>query len=536
MLSQLFLPVLAVAASVAAVSPIVDVDYAKYLGTARAAGVTDWLGIRYAAPPIGELRFAAPQDPLPEEGIQMADQHGLICLSTPGDPNSTTTSEDCLFLDAYAPSAANTSSKLPVYFFIQGGGFATNSNPNYNGTGLIEASDMNIVVVNFNYRVGSFGFLASQEVATQASLNNGLKDQRKAMQWVQKYISRFGGDPDHVVVGGDSAGGASITYHLTAHGGRDDGLFHAVASESQTFATLFTAEQSQWEYDNLVIRAGCTGASDTLACLRSLTTAEFQVVNIQTAYPGAQYAALYMYGPTLDGDLIPDYTYHLFEQGKFIRVPSIFGDVTNEGTIFVYNTTNTIGDSDSFIQAQFPYITLEQLATINSMYPVTNDSFPATPTAGKYWRQGSNAYGEIRYICPGIYISGALVQAGVTESWNYHYNVEDPEQVAEGLGVPHTVEINAIWGPQYVSGQAPVSYFSTNAGVVPVMQGYWSSFIRTFNPNTYRYSGSAEWGTWAKQGYQRVLIQGNGTAMETVSADQQARCAYLSSIGLQLRQ
>lgn len=101
------------------------------------------------------------------------------------------TSEDCLFLDVYAPTdALESNKKLPVYFFIQGGGFASLSNQNYNGTGLVEASELNIVVVTFNYRVGPYGFLAGEEVEQKASLNNGLKDQIKALQWVQNHISK----------------------------------------------------------------------------------------------------------------------------------------------------------------------------------------------------------------------------------------------------------------------------------------------------------------------------------------------------------
>lgn len=103
------------------------------------------------------------------------------------------TSEDCLFLDIYAPTAAlKGSKKLPVFFWIQGGGFAVNSNANYNGTGLIKASENNMVVVTFNYRVGPYGFLAGEEVERGGSLNNGLKDQRKALKWVQKHISKVG--------------------------------------------------------------------------------------------------------------------------------------------------------------------------------------------------------------------------------------------------------------------------------------------------------------------------------------------------------
>lgn len=119
-----------------------------------------------------------------------------MCIPTAaaeGLPVPDGTSEDCLFLDVYAPSGATGSKGLPVYFYIQGGGFAVNSNANYNGAGLIKASGDNIVVVTFNYRVGPYGFLAGEEVDARASLNNGLKDQRKALQWVHKHISKVRG-------------------------------------------------------------------------------------------------------------------------------------------------------------------------------------------------------------------------------------------------------------------------------------------------------------------------------------------------------
>jgi len=99
-------------------------------------------------------------------------------------------SEDCLFLDVYAPTKATSDSKLPVYLYIQGGGFNTNSNPNLNGGVLVAASGLNIVVVTLGYRVGPYGFLASSEVKANGSLNNGLKDQRQALQWIQKFINK----------------------------------------------------------------------------------------------------------------------------------------------------------------------------------------------------------------------------------------------------------------------------------------------------------------------------------------------------------
>lgn len=99
-------------------------------------------------------------------------------------------SEDCLFLDVYAPTNASSDSKLPVYLYIQGGGFNTNANPNMNGGVLVAASGLNIVVVTLGYRVGPYGFLASSEVEANGSLNNGLKDQRQALRWIQKFIHK----------------------------------------------------------------------------------------------------------------------------------------------------------------------------------------------------------------------------------------------------------------------------------------------------------------------------------------------------------
>jgi carboxylesterase type B len=222
----------------------------------------------------------------------------------------------------YAPTNATSSSKLPVYFFIQGGGFNSNSNANYDGSGLVAASGLELVVVTFNYRVGPYGFIASTEIEKDpsASLNNGLKDQRKALEWVQRHISAFGGDPAHVVLGGDSAGAASIAYHLTAYNGLDQGLFVGAAAESVSFAPILSVSQSQYQYDNLVKLAGCSGTSSTLACLRSKSAAELQTVNRNVPYPGVAHPPLFMWNPVLDGELVPNYTRSAFENGDFVKV------------------------------------------------------------------------------------------------------------------------------------------------------------------------------------------------------------------------
>ncbi|KAL4913162.1 Alpha/Beta hydrolase protein [Aspergillus aurantiobrunneus] len=544
-----YLAVLTVLFALAFASPVVvDLGYAQYRGQALSNGIAQWLGMRYAAPPLGSLRFSAPQDPENVDGIQDASQHGPLCIRVDEDPIPEGTSEDCLFLDVYAPAGfRGASSKLlPVFVFIQGGGFNSNGNPYNNGAGLIQSSGMGIVVVTFNYRVGPYGFLSGSDILKDGSVNNGLKDQIQVLKWVQKHIREFGGDPDHVVIGGDSAGAASVTLLLSAYNGRDDGLFHAAAAESQSFAPMLTRDEAQFAYDNLVIRTGCYGAADTLACLRSLDIATLQRENIATPLPGAQEPPIYFYGPVIDNDLVPDYTYRMFEEGRFLEVPVIFGDVTNEGTTFVPKNINSTDEANTFLQAQFPALTSQHLARINEYYFQNINSSQLYPNATRYWHPVSNAYGELRYNCPGIAMSAAYANAGAP-SWNYHYSVQDPEDQSSGRGVWHVVELNAIWGPdnmwwsETISSPPPASYYTSNAPVIPVMQGYWTSFIKSFDPNTHRYPGSPRWETWGGggsggDGFKRLFIRTGETRMESVPGDQRERCDYLISIGVDISQ
>lgn len=192
------------------VDKIVDLGYTKYNGKVFRDGTAHWLGMRYAAPPIGNLRFAAPQKPaninttisaskVSRNAASTSHMANIVlqlakrCLSTHSTvkdkPIPETLSEDCLFANVYAPSSANNNSNLPVFIFIQGGGF--NESPGSNDGGkLLKASGMNIVIVTFTYRVGPWGFLASKEVQNRGSLNNGLKDQRQMLYWIQQHIRK----------------------------------------------------------------------------------------------------------------------------------------------------------------------------------------------------------------------------------------------------------------------------------------------------------------------------------------------------------
>jgi carboxylesterase type B len=187
---------------------------------------------------------------------------------------------------------------------------------------------------------------------------------------------------------------------------------------------------------------------------------------------------------------------------------------------------------NEFLTDQYPNLSDAQLARIDDYFPKAEQF----PNSGQYWRAVSNAYGQMRYMCPGLYISSAYSET-FTPSWNYRYNVEDPAQVASGLGVPHTAEVNAIWGSENVNGAAPASYStSLNRNIVPLMQGYWTSFIRTHDPNTYRIPGSPLWEKWSPLLMNRIRLETNTTVMEIVDEDTQANCRYLESIGVALQQ
>ncbi|MCJ1312796.1 hypothetical protein MMC25_006472 [Agyrium rufum] len=504
----------------------VELSNGKYEGVSLANGVTQWLGMRYAAAPVGDLRFAAPQNPEKHDGVKMANSYGPGCpgLGPYRNPKST---EDCLYVDVYAPSNANKKSKLPVYIFIPGGGF-NGDNSHQNGSGLIIAADMNLITVMASYRGGPYGFLASTEVQQGGSLNNGLKDQRKLLEWVQSNIENFGGDPKHVTIGGASAGAGSVVYHLVAYGGKDFDLFHAAAAESQSFGAIRTIEESQYQYDGLVKRAKCSDSKDTLKCLRSLDFATLQNANLNQPFPGAPGNPIFPYNPTLDFDFVTDYPLNSFDAGKFIRVPTIWGDDTNEGTIFTPRSISNATSAGDFLTNQFPKFNNTILAKYGTLYDWD------APASSSYWKRASSAYGETRYVCPGIHLSDAYVNNQDSKVWNYRYNVEDPNQLKQGLGVPHTTEVAAIWGPGYVP--TPSSYRTTNKNIVPVIQGYWTSFMRVYDPNTLRAKGTPTWDEWVKGKNNRLLFTANDTAMETVDKAQLERCDYIKGIALDIAQ
>ncbi|KAJ7190375.1 carboxylesterase estA [Mycena pura] len=519
---------------VAAASPQVKLDYATYVGTSLPAGVNQFLGMRFAAPPLGNLRWRHPADPLVETSPVQAFAHGPICytLGAAFDPNATTLSEDCLFIDVYTPSGASESSKLPVWFFIQGGGYIQNSNANYNGTGVIVESGRNIVVVNFNYRVGAFGFLASERVAKDGTLNVGLLDQRKALLWVQKHISKFGGDPNHVVIHGVSAGGGSVTHHLTAFGGRNDGLFVGAIGESVFWPREAPISELEFQFDLFAAAAGCGNVTtgNQMACLRAQNTSTLVAANVPHPFQGRAANPDFFYTPTIDGDFVRDHLYTLFREGKFIRVPTIIGDDDDEGTDFAANAS-TPAAVTSFLTDNYPQLTPADGARIAELYPLR----APLPGHAPFFPSAAAAFGEGTFTCPSNFIL-AQINRVHQPVWNYRFSVVQADDAAAGLGVPHASELPAIFGPAFVPGASGSTFATANAPIVPVVMNYWISFIRALDPNPHRFAGTPEWVQFDTTRQRRLKFVLNDTHVEEIPADEDTRCAFWNEIGARIEQ
>ncbi|KAK4555725.1 hypothetical protein LTR86_006945 [Recurvomyces mirabilis] len=521
------------------ITNLVDLGYSQYEGYS-AQGVNQWLGMRFAAPPVGDLRWRAPQSP-PQNtssGVLSAKNFGATCIGYWIYTQETDSiNEDCLYLDVFAPQNATTESKLPVWFFIQGGGYAADSDQNFNLTQAIVQSNYSMVFVAINYRVGAFGWLSSEKVREDGDLNVGLLDQRFALEWTQKYIHLFGGDPEHVVIHGDSAGAGSVAFQMAAYGGRDDHLFVGGIAESPFWPTHRTVSEMEFQFDRFAANVSCSADQakngDIMACLRSKDSATLQSADIPETFPGGDNGtAEWYFLPVVDGNFSQDLLYNQFEQGRIIHVPIMVGDDTDEGTGFVPNATNST-TMLQFFKNNFPLLSDDQLQQINETYP--EDIHAPFPKHAAYFPATELAYGENTLICPGIEMSDSLsTYLSGDQVWNYRYNVEDAPTVAAGLGVPHVSEKKAIYGVNNTNPNDlcdyPCSYDTYNAPVIPVVMDYWISFILSLNPNTYKAPNAPVWEPWTGNGGQKqrlVFETGDvGTGMEVVPADQLARCEF----------
>lgn len=297
----------------------------RIAGTALASGVRAYLGIPFAAPPVGDLRWAPPR-PISWTGVFNADRKGPECIQVlrPHDINhyfgEEASGESCLTMNVWTPGTATADSKLPVVVFIYGGGNTIGSSgmANYDGEAMARAG---AVFVNFNYRVGALGFLAHPELTAEqggTSGNYGTMDQTAALKWVQANIARFGGDPGKVLIMGQSAGARGVATQMFSPAAK--GLFRAAAMSSgcnfrAPTPTLADAEKIGVQFQN---RLG----AKSLAELRALPADRILAAQSENQL-GLSVAGVRINGPIIDGKVLPAQFAEAAAAGAYNKVPVI---------------------------------------------------------------------------------------------------------------------------------------------------------------------------------------------------------------------
>ncbi|KAL9106968.1 MAG: hypothetical protein Q9227_008091 [Pyrenula ochraceoflavens] len=368
----------------------------------------NFTNIRYAQPPVGDLRFAAPIAPTGRNTTIEDGSTGRICAQgnpawfgiaeqflvkyfsgQPFDYNSTAaavnaslasippsvdprTTEDCLFLDVVAPKtifdAKGNGTGAPVLVWIYGGGYtAGNKNDGFNPSGLIRSSNNGLVFVALNYRLGAFGWLSGPTFQGSGGIANaGLYDQRLALEWVQENIHLFGGDPNRVTVMGESAGGGSIQHQITAYAGLKNVSFQQAIPQSPGFLPTPNDVTQENVYTQFLSMLGASSLAEARA-LPSETVIQANAMQILQSQPYGTFT----YGPVVDGIFVPALPGKLLLQGNFAKdVNVMVGHNTNEGPLFTDPRINSNAALISNLQTNFPSISPGALLYLTgTLYP-----------------------------------------------------------------------------------------------------------------------------------------------------------------------
>jgi para-nitrobenzyl esterase len=430
-----------------------------------------FLGIPYAAPPVGNLRWRLPQPSMPWTGTRLANDFGPSCSDNSG--GAPKFSEDCLYLNVWTPSRAPTFPR-PVMVWFHGGGNQVYSAAaefflgglQYNGRTLAEMRD--VIIVTINYRLGVFGFFPHPALATEDPQypyagNQGLLDQRAALQWVHDNIAAFGGDPGNVTIFGESAGSFDVCLHLVSPGSA--GLFHRAISESNGCTTRQpTPADAAPSVDQLVAAVGCSGSADVLACLRQVPADALLGANPL----GDAWASDNL---IVDGGFLPDQPRALFAAGRFSKVPYIIGSNAEEGNEQFGPLMNLLNQNGFMGALQSLYG--DQADQVAALYPP--EDFPPTATVSSELMALARSIGDRDNICP-TYDTARRAAAGGAPTYLYNFARPDSDPVFAAFGADHQAEIGYVFGSVDLKTD-------DNREVASAMQGYWTRLAAAGNPN-----------------------------------------------------
>lgn len=448
---------------------IVKTADGKIKGT-YSQGARVFRGIPYAAPPVGDLRWQEPSDTTPWHGVRNATDFASTCpapalpeqVSIPSQPGGA--NEDCLYLNVYTPK--HVKPNTPVMVFIHGGGFMVGGGSDHEAEALAKKGD--VVTVTVNYRLGTFGFLAMPELSAAnggASGNLGLQDQQKALRWIEQNISKFGGDKNNVTLFGISAGGRSICEHLVAPDSA--GLFdHAIIQSSACVRPVKNLATAEGQGIGVAANAGCTDAATRLNCMKGKSTTELLE---------AAGFNIGLWGPNVDGAIIPEDFTTAIDNGNFNKVPVMEGTSSLEYLWHV--TLGFDGVGNPVTSEQYPVLVGSMFGNnkdaVLAEYPLENYDSPSLALA--------NLVTDVNYSCTTRQGSQLLAQHVPT----YQYEFADPDApdyLWEGLRGPvHASETNYLFQPP---SSVQSGYFSYDQYQLSnKMIQYWAEFAKDGNPN-----------------------------------------------------
>ncbi|KAJ5225998.1 carboxylesterase [Penicillium chermesinum] len=422
----------------------VNLGYAGYVGVKNAtSGLNTWQGIRYAQAPIGDMRWQASVPPRTEFNGTFLDAstYAPMCPQAPPrfqvpDPAWAAVkseSEDCLFVNVWAPENATD---LPVFVWIHGGGYGV-GNADSDMSWMVDTSQTKFVAVAMQYRLGAFGFLASEDVHQHGITNAGLYDQYLALQWVQKYIALFGGNPDRVTIGGESAGGGSVMLQAMAYGGTvGDELFDGTFA-----ASPYLPQQHHYNdpvpttyYEQFAAEAGCphSKTESVFDCLVAADTSALQNASY-TVTTNGKYGQ-WPFVPVTDGKFVRERPSAQLSTGLVNGNRALIGNNANEGVLFTPQNVTTEEDFIDFAKYLMPWLNDHHIQQILAEYalPVSvptagfatnglNDNADAdfvSPYGVGQQQRANNLYAETTFVCPAYWIADAF---GLKSQKSYKY-------------------------------------------------------------------------------------------------------------------
>ena len=413
--------------------------------------------VPFAAPPVGELRYARPQPVACPDGEVDATALGPVCPQL--DDGTFVGDEDCLHLNVWAPAAP--AAPRPVMVWIHGGGNAMGSAvyPIYDGRRLAEAGD--VVVVTTNYRLGQLGFLG--HASFDGAGVHGLLDQITALEWVKNNIAAFGGDPANVTIFGESAGARDVCSLVAASPAK--GLFHRAIMQSGSCKALPTRARAEQLANDHISAVGCNTASDVPACMRALPAETI----IRALAPDISSLSSSQFQPMIDGVVQTDQPTNVIAAGGHATVPFMVGANADE-TANSAPAITTQAQYEALVRTQLPQ-PLADMAL--ARYPAS--AFP-TPRAA-YVRLTTDA----RFVCPSREIAKA-VDAGQTDAvYRYFFQYRQPSP----LGAVHGLDVPFVFGTfdgiELPNG-GTYTPTATDLAVSASMQTAWTEFARTGTP------------------------------------------------------